>query len=136
MTVSVVNVRHVRVRVPHRAVLVEMSVRFARWIEGAVRVTMVFVMDMWMRMRHRRVNVFVFVTLGEVQPDAQCHETARRQELKRDGLRQRHDRRYRPHEWRRAEVGRRACAAEMAQRQDEQHDAQAVANKPDTHRNQ
>ena len=136
MTVSVVNVRHVRVRVPHRAVLVEMSVRFARWIEGAMRVTMVFIMDMWMRMRHRRVNVFVLVMLGEVQPDAQRHETARRQELNRDGLRQHHDRRYRPHEWRRAEIGRRACAAEMTQRQNEQHNAQAIANKSDSHRNQ
>src|SRR5262245_11952227 len=68
--VLVVHVRHMRVRVAYRAVLMKMRVGFARRIKRAVDVAMMLVMDVGMGVRHRFVKVLVLVVFRQVQPDA------------------------------------------------------------------
>jgi hypothetical protein len=77
MPVGMVHVGHMRVRVTHRRMLVEMRVRLAGRIERAVRMAMVLVMNMRMGVRHRLVPVLVRVLLGQVQPHADRHQDAR-----------------------------------------------------------
>ena len=78
----VVHVGRVRMRVPQSAVLVEMRVRVAGWVQGAVRVLVMFVMNMRMRMGERRVDVLMLVTFRQVQPDTGGHQRARNGELR------------------------------------------------------
>ena len=80
MIVSVMNVRVMRMRVPHRKVFVRMTVRFARRVIRAVFVSMVFIVDVTMVVRHRLVVVFVLVTLGQMQPHSHAHEKSREEE--------------------------------------------------------
>ena len=56
--------------VHHRLMAVWMRVRLARWIVWRMRVPMVFIMHVQMLVLHLLVPVFVFVTLGNVQPHA------------------------------------------------------------------
>ena len=78
VTVGVVHVGCVRMRVVDPAVPVEMAVRLAGRFAAGVGMAMMFVVCVRMRMRHRLVNVPVFVAFGEVQPHAQPHEATRR----------------------------------------------------------
>ena len=71
--------------------LVRMSVGLSGWILGTVCMLMVFVMHMRMRVHHRLVDVLVFVTLSDVQPDTQCHERSCSEEPEADGLSERDD---------------------------------------------
>ncbi len=66
MKMGMVHVRNVRVRVPHPTVLVEMRMRLARGIQGAMYVAMMLVMHMRVRMAHRLVKMLVFMMFGEV----------------------------------------------------------------------
>ena len=93
VTVGVVHVGRVRMRVVDPAVPMKMAVRLAGRFAAGVGVTMMFVVHVRMRMRHRLVNVPVFVALGEVQPHAQPHEATRRYQSERHGFRERDDRR-------------------------------------------
>ena len=53
-------------RVPQPAVLVTMRVRLSRRIADPMRMTVMFVVDMRVRMSHGLVNVLVLVTFGDV----------------------------------------------------------------------
>jgi hypothetical protein len=62
------------VRVPDRRVMMGMGVRLASIPLEVVLVLMVFVVDVWVRMEKRLVNMFVLVPFGKVQPDADAHQ--------------------------------------------------------------
>src|SRR4051794_24794382 len=81
MPVRVMHVRHVRMRVAHRRVLMKMGVRLGGRGHGAVSMAMVLVMDVGVGMRHRAVNVLMLVMLGEVQPHPDCHQNTSEGEL-------------------------------------------------------
>jgi len=51
-----------------------MGMRLARGVLGAMFVSMMFIVPMRMRVRDRFVTMLVLVTLGEMQPDADCHQ--------------------------------------------------------------
>lgn len=73
MPMVVMHIRHMRVRVPQRRMLMEMSVRFAGRIEWTVDMTMVLVVHMRMSMSHQLVNVLMFMTFTEMQPHPNRH---------------------------------------------------------------
>ena len=61
-----VHIRHVRVRMAHWAVLVNMCVWLARRITSLVGVPVVDVMHVRMRVHEALVKMFVLVTLCQV----------------------------------------------------------------------
>ena len=60
--------------------------RLAGRITGEVFVLVVLVMRVGMRVFHQFVKMFVFMILGEMQPDADGHEQPGANELKGDGF--------------------------------------------------
>ena len=108
-----------------------MGVRFAGWVAWRVTVRMIFVMQMRMRVRLRRVNVLMFVTFGHMQPDPQCHQQARNNKLAcqrfvEEGYRNRGAK-----ERRNREVSGGSGSPELTQRQHKENQAYAVAHEPD-----
>ena len=69
-----VNVGIVRMRVLKAFVPVRMRVRLARRITRQVLMLVMLVVDMFMLVGHCLVYVPVFVSLGDVEPDADSHE--------------------------------------------------------------
>ena len=123
-------------RVPYGLMFVEMRVRLAWRIEGAMGVLVVFIMDVRMGVRHRLMNVLVFMMLGQVQPHAGRHQRASNSELHGDRFAQRDHRSGAADEWSRGEIGACSRRAEMAQSDDEQGEAHAVAEEADNTRDQ
>ena len=74
MPMGVVHVGHVRMPMTQALVAVRVRVRLARWIIDPMRMLMVLVVDVPVRMLHRRVLMIVRVVLGEVQPYAEAHK--------------------------------------------------------------
>ena len=74
------DVRVVRVRVPHRAMVVRVAVRLAGRVVRAVVVLVVFVVDVGVVVGHHLMVVFVVVPLGQVQPDPHAHEGSGQEE--------------------------------------------------------
>jgi hypothetical protein len=68
----VVDVRVVRVGVPHRRVVVRVAVRLAGRVVRAVGVLVVYVVDMGVVVEH--LFVVVFVPLHQVQPHPDANE--------------------------------------------------------------
>ena len=69
-----VDVRIMRMGMDHRLVTMRVGVRFARQGARAVGVLVVFVVDVEVVVFHRLMPMPGFVTLGQMQPDAQHHE--------------------------------------------------------------
>ena len=65
-----VRIRGVGMSVRKRTVFVPMRVRFACWIGWLVIVLMVFVMDMRVRMPHRKMHMSMLMVLCKMQPNA------------------------------------------------------------------
>ena len=86
MLVAMVDVRVVGMGMPHRRVEVRMAMRFPRRIVGAVRVLVVFVVDVAMVVEHLFVYMNMFVAFRQVEPYAQTHERGRRQKNKGEFL--------------------------------------------------
>ena len=61
-----VHIRHVGMRVPHRRVFVEMGVRLVGRVKGAVRMPMVFIVDVRMRVGHPLMNMLVLVMFAQM----------------------------------------------------------------------
>ena len=74
MRVAVVDVRVVPVGVAQRPVLVGVGVRLRAVPVEFVDVLVVFVVAVPVRVLQRLVLVFVFMALGQVQPDARAHQ--------------------------------------------------------------
>jgi hypothetical protein len=75
--VPVVEVRVVGVPVRDRQMPVTVRVWFARRVTGGVFVLVMEVVDVAMGMLQRFMGVFVIVSLGDVQPHAETHQTGR-----------------------------------------------------------
>jgi hypothetical protein len=72
----VMSVWVMRMRMYQTRVLVAMGMRFARRIARRVLVRMMLVVVVEMFVFHRVVDVLVFVSFGDVQPNADQHENA------------------------------------------------------------
>jgi hypothetical protein len=131
MAMAMMHVRHVWMRVLHRTVLVEMGMRLAGWIEGAVHVTMMLVVHVRVRVGYGFVDVLVLVMLGQVQPYAQADEGGRNCELHGERLSERDDRSGAADERCSGEVGACPRGAEVAKGNDEERQARAVTEETD-----
>ena len=81
MSMTMMEVRVVRMPVHQAGVTVPMSVRFAGRIAGAMCVLMMLIGTMPVFMLHRLVNVFVLVPLSQMQPKAEAHQPAGNEQL-------------------------------------------------------
>jgi hypothetical protein len=127
----VMDVGVMRVGMSQPRVSVPMGMRFARRIAWRVLVLVVLVVVVEMFVFQRLMDVLVFVSLGDVQPDAEEHENARSAErpieaalsdcegergaCKRGG----------------GEIGSCASRAKMTERPNEKNEAYAVTEKTD-----
>jgi hypothetical protein len=74
MPMPMVQVRVVRVLVPHRRVVVPVSMGLASRLAIVMGVLVVFVVDVIVFVIHRLVSMLMIVAFGEVEPDADPHE--------------------------------------------------------------
>ena len=130
----VVHVRRVRMGVRKPVMLMPVRVRFAGRVVRSMLMSVVFVVHMRMHVRGQFVDMFVLVTLGDVEPNSQSHECARRKQRKRDIVAKREDGNEGAHEWRDREVGTGARGAQIAKRANIKRQAQAVSNEPGNER--
>lgn len=128
---SMVHIGHVRMRVAHFAMGVKVRVRFAGRIERTVPVLMMFVMHVGMAMRQGLMNMFVLVSLREMQPNTDSHQNAGDGKLHRDRLAERQDCGNAAEEWRGRKVCARSRCSEVAKGDDEQGKADAIAEEAD-----
>ena len=70
----VMHVRHVRVLMSQRLVLVRMRMRLAGRVRSFMGVLVMDVMHMRMRMNESLVEMLMLVMFGQVQPYAECHQ--------------------------------------------------------------
>ena len=126
----VVHVRRVRMGVRKPVMLMPVRVRFAGRVVRSMLMSVVFVVHMRMHVRGQFVDMFVLVTLGDVEPNSQSHECARRKQRKRDIVAKREDGNEGAHEWRSREIGTGARGAQIAKRTDIKREAHAVSQEP------
>ena len=74
MTMPVMQVRVMRMLMPHRFVPVPVGVRLGD--RAVVAVVVMFVVNMGVFVLERLVGVFVVVALGQVHPEAKGHQQA------------------------------------------------------------
>ena len=92
-------------------------------------VLMVRAVHMGVFVIHLLMPVVMFVTLGQVQPDAPGHEGRGSQEPEGDVFPEQDDAHQAAHKGRHGKIGPGAGRADMPQRPDEQHQAGAVPQK-------
>ena len=130
MFVPVMGIREVRMAVGHRLVPVRMAMLCAGRHWRIVRVVVMGIavaVHVFVRMLDRFVAMHMFMALGQMQPDTGSHENRRDGELRRDGIAQQDDRKGRAEERCHGKISARARSAEFTQRDDEQHQASAIA---------
>ena len=132
MFVAVMEIGVMRMPVPKGFMPVPVRMRLCR--RPFVNVAVMVVVDMGMLVLDRLMRVFMGMPLGQMKPDAERHQHAGEDELWRDRLMDEGDRDDSPKERREREIGAGPGAAEMAQRQDKQHETQADAAEPDNER--
>lgn len=113
MTMTMMQVRIMRVGVGQRNVFVAVGVRFASRVAGCVRVLMMFVVNMTMIVIERVMDVIMFVPFDQMQADADSHEDRGSDQAKRDGLLKDGDGEHRANEGRGRKISPRAGAAEV-----------------------
>ena len=108
-----------------------MGMRFARSIVRRMCVLVVFVVIVEMLVFQRLMNMLVFVSLCDVQPDAEEHENARRAErpIKAALANSKGERGARKRGG--GEIGSCSSRAEMTERMNEKNEAYTVAKKAD-----
>ena len=84
-----------------------------------------------MRVHHWLVGMFVFMALGEMQPNTQSHQNPGHKQLNGDGLSENQNRNDRTKKRSGRKIGAGARRAEMPERDNEQRKAYAVAKKTD-----
>lgn len=77
MTMPVVNVRIVGMSVGHTLVLMRVGVRLSRWVSGRVLVSVVFIVDVRVSVLERLMFMPVLVSLTQVEPESQRHQSGR-----------------------------------------------------------
>ena len=91
VTVSVMQVGIMRVLVHHRRVTMRVGVRLAGRVAGAMRVPVMFIVDMPVLVLHGGVGVLVLVALGEMQIEPDPHQRRRCEQAKRDRIAEHYD---------------------------------------------
>ena len=76
------DVWKVRMLMHHGGVTMPMAVRFGDIPDEIVRMLMVFIMDMPVAVFQRFMAVFMFMALGEMQPDAPAHQAGGKPECR------------------------------------------------------
>lgn len=82
------NIGIVGMAVPYGVVDVPVRVGLARWLGAVVGVVMVVIVHVAMLMREPIVVMLVLMPFGQMQPDSERHQPARRDQLRRDRLSQ------------------------------------------------
>ena len=133
MLVPVMQVRQMGVRVRHRRMLVPVRVGLGALV-AAVCVLVMLIVDVTMTVAHILVRMLVRVHLRKYEPRRGDHQ--RKSDAERCGKRlsEHKDRNGGANERRGAEMRGGARGAEMTQREDEQHKADAVTQEPDYER--
>src|SRR5438034_4379814 len=108
-----------------------MRMRLAGGIVRPMRVLVMFVVRMKMVVLHSFVTMFVFMVLGQVQPDPRAHQPRRDEKAESDSVSQQHNRNSSADERRRGEVSAGPRSTDVAKGENKQHQADAVAHKPD-----
>ena len=85
MFVRVVHVRHVGMLVRQTVVTVRVRVGLARRILRSMLVLVMCIVDVWMGVFHRLVNVLVLMVLGQDVARRRGHQKAGGQQLEREG---------------------------------------------------
>jgi hypothetical protein len=96
-----VGIRKVDMPMPEPAVSMPVAVRFVRRVVGCMAMTMVFVMDVFVRMRHGLVFMVMLMPFGQMQPHAHRHQDRCGDELIGARFIEQHDRENGPKERRR-----------------------------------
>jgi hypothetical protein len=86
VVVTVMEVRHVSVSMPHRLVPVPMRMGLSGRIGRTVLVSMVFIVTVPMVVFQGFMKMFVLVVLGQVEPNPDHHQQKRRPEKERRHL--------------------------------------------------
>ena len=106
-------------------------VRHTRHDRAIVLMLMMRIVNMLMRVFQGLMSVLVGMVLRQVQPDTPSHQGRSDQQLNRDRLVKKQHRHQRAKERCNGEVGPCARRTQMPQRQNEQGQAGAVAEKPE-----
>ena len=118
---AMVDVRVVGMPVPKRFMPVPVRMRLRH--RSFVSMTMMVVVDMGMLVLDRLVCMVMGMPFGQMQPDSGRHQQARNDQLRRDRLAEQANRDHRAKKRREREISPSPSAAEMAQRQDKEHEA-------------
>ena len=112
--VGVVEVRIVGVGMDQGRVAMPMGVGFAGRVIGRVLMLVVFVMHVEMGMGHFLMAVFMFMVLGQVQPDTGSHEQGRGHQLEGQDLLAGHQGQDRADERRQGKISRNTNSQQWA----------------------
>lgn len=134
MVMPMVDVRKVRVGMAKRRVYVFVHVGVGQVQTWRMRVLMMHVMSVRMGMRQRLMNVLVSVGFCYMEPDPGGHTGATRPEQASPRLPIQKDGDKRPDERRCGEISARPGRSELAQRHDEEHQAEAIADETEQQR--
>src|ERR1700722_2750777 len=118
---AMVDVRVVGMPVSKRFMTVPVRMRLCH--RSFVSMAMMLVVEMAVLVLDCVVYVFMGMPFGQMQPDAERHQQARNDQLRRDRLGEQGNRDDGAKERRDREISPSASGAEMAQRQDKQHEA-------------
>lgn len=131
MRVAVVDIREMRMPMDDRLVCMQMRVRFGAIPSGGMLVTMVLVVRVRVFVRDRLVHVFMLVVFRNVQPDTQRHHCTGHGKLQRHRIMLNQERQRGAKKWRNREVRAGARGSQVPQRENEQNQTDAVAQKTD-----
>lgn len=129
MGVLMVDIRKVRMPVPQRLMPVFVSMRFTAVPGRSVLVLMMRIVRVCMTMDQRLVNMLVFVSLSQMQPNTNCHACGCDPERPSDRLAIEENGHAAADEGHRCEVRARPCGFQITKCEDEQHRAQSVTQK-------
>lgn len=93
-------------------------------------VPMMCIMAMGMVMFQTLMKVFVVMPLGQMQPKADTHENACKDELESHSLREKHQRQHSSDEWSQGEICSCPRSTQMAKPKHEHHKAYADTKEP------
>lgn len=128
MIVPMMRVREMRMRVRQWLVTVNMGVAstwsYRRLMDMVVMD--IIAMQVFVLMLERFVRVFVPVRLGQMQPDSDRHQHGSREQLQCESITERHGQQ-RAKEWRDGKICARSGGAQVAQRDHEQSQADAIS---------
>lgn len=130
MPVAVVSIGVVRMPMPEADMHMPVRMWLTGWIIRPMAVPMMIVMNVAVLVAERRMFVLVLMPLGQMEPHADAHEHPGGDELQVDRLAKPNHGNDRSDEGRRGIIRPRAGGSEMAQCDNEQHQAQSVAEQP------